>query len=444
MQITIGNVLKVSVRHTYLRQGRFYYQRSIPHDLANRYPARLIKRNLRTADPLTAAHKVAELDRLYESEWERLRTDPRSFPSKPPRCPEKLSDLNTDIAPLLSHFVTHADPRYGGFPREDSTFGTGDTYPAEAPVAGSHTDPNTDLMSDALRIYLASHHKGDSESLRKASTIAVNGFVAVRGDKPIRSLSRADARAYINTELTRGVTTATVRRRLTALNAIFNAYSQERELERKSPFSGHKIAGEGDDGKKRLPLTVDELKTVQTKCREADDDLRWLVALLSDTGARLAEITGLALDDLKTDAEIPHVVIRPHPWRSLKNKESERTVPLVGVSLWAARRVRKSAKEDQRFAFPRYTTKVACNATAASAALAKWIRTTGMDHTPHELRHTMRDRLREVQCPESITDAIGGWALKSVGQGYGSGYSLKVMHEWLAKIADHRSLLHHD
>jgi hypothetical protein len=37
------------------------------------------------------------------------------------------------------------------------------------------------------------------------------------------------------------------------------------------------------------------------------------------------------------------------------------------------------------------------------------------------------------QCPSDITDQIGGWATNSVGQGYGSGYSLNVLQEWMEK-----------
>ena len=31
----------------------------------------------------------------------------------------------------------------------------------------------------------------------------------------------------------------------------------------------------------------------------------------------------------------------------------------------------------------------------------------------------LRDRLRAVECPSKIIDQLGGWSLKSVGQGYG-------------------------
>ena len=57
------------------------------------------------------------------------------------------------------------------------------------------------------------------------------------------------------------------------------------------------------------------------------------------------------------------------------------------------------------------------------------------EHTVHELRHTMADRLRDVQCPQDIRFSIGGWTLKGVGETYGKGHGLRVMAEWLRKIA---------
>ena len=65
-----------------------------------------------------------------------------------------------------------------------------------------------------------------------------------------------------------------------------------------------------------------------------NDDIRWLVGLISDTGLRLSEATGLAIDDIVLDTEIPHLIIQPHPWRRLKTKGSHRTIPFVGFSLW--------------------------------------------------------------------------------------------------------------
>ena len=37
-----------------------------------------------------------------------------------------------------------------------------------------------------------------------------------------------------------------------------------------------------------MPIPDDNLVTIQKECVELDDDVRWLVALISDTGMRLA------------------------------------------------------------------------------------------------------------------------------------------------------------
>ena len=52
----------------------------------------------------------------------------------------------------------------------------------------------------------------------------------------------------------------------------------------------------------------------------------------------------------------------------------------------------------------------------------------------HGFRHSFRDRLRAVECPSEIIDQLGGWSLRSIGQGYGTGYDLTIMSKWLIKL----------
>ena len=92
--------------------------------------------------------------------------------------------------------------------------------------------------------------------------------------------------------------------------------------------------------------------------------------------------------------------------------------------------------DDSIFAFPRYTSINQCNANSASAALNKWLKSKLTDdYVIHGFRHSFRDRLRAVECPSEIIDQLGGWSLKSVGQGYGSGYDLKHLSIWMSKIS---------
>ena len=79
----------------------------------------------------------------------------------------------------------------------------------------------------------------------------------------------------------------------------------------------------------RLPIPERNLVAIQKECVELDDDVRWLVALISDTGMRLAEAAGLLVSDIKLDADVPHIALCKHPWRSLKTRGSERDIPLA-------------------------------------------------------------------------------------------------------------------
>ena len=46
---------------------------------------------------------------------------------------------------------------------------------------------------------------------------------------------------------------------------------------------------------------------------DEDDEMRWLLALISDTGMRLSEAAGLHRDDIIPDAPIPHINLTAHP-----------------------------------------------------------------------------------------------------------------------------------
>ena len=101
------------------------------------------------------------------------------------------------------------------------------------------------------------------------------------------------------------------------------------------------------------------------------------------------------------------------------------------MSLWAAKRLRQHSTEP--YCFPRYTSPERCNSSSASAAINKWIKTVaGPNGVVHGLRYSFRDRLRAVEVP---TD-IGGWALKSVDQGYGDTYDVELLVKCLSRLCD--------
>ena len=162
---------------------------------------------------------------------------------------------------------------------------------------------------------------------------------------------------------------------------------------------------------------------------QIDDDIRWLVALVSDIGMRLAEAAGLSVNDFNLQADIPFVEVRPHPCRSLKTSASARVISLSGMALRAANRILQEASTSSD-AFPRYNRGSRTIANSAIAAINKWLKShIHAGCRMHSFRHSIRDRLRAVQFPADIADQIGGWATDGLGQGYGSGYPIEVLME---------------
>ena len=219
------------------------------------------------------------------------------------------------------------------------------------------------------------------------------------------------------------------------VKAVFNVAIRERELPVPNIFQKVKIPDLGKDVVRRKSFTPKELKIISKACRATDDDLRWIVSFLIDTGARLAEIVGLQISDIHLKGRVPFINICSNDARRIKTRTSTRKVPLVRESLWAAKRVLSSAESGQKYAFPRYTSDGVCKADAASAAVGKWLKSIGMEKSAHSFRHTIRDRLRDVDAPKEIQDAVGGWGRQDIGEQYGEGHTLSKLATYLRKLS---------
>ena len=90
---------------------------------------------------------------------------------------------------------------------------------------------------------------------------------------------------------------------------------------------------------------------------------------------------------------------------------------------------------DGAYAFSRYCSEERTKANSASGALNKWLKSRVPEGCViHSFRHSLRDRLRAVECPPDIADEIGGWCSSGVSQKYGSGHKLSLKLKYLAQI----------
>ena len=288
-------------------------------------------------------------------------------------------------------------------------------------------------LSDAVALYLRLKGQNKPPAFEATLKRGCGYLIDSCGMKDLEAYTRSDATQFRDYLFTKGLNGASVARVFGTVRAVINLAISEFGLAIINPFSNvyfDRSAGV----QKRLAVQTDDIKKVQQECYKADDEKRWLIALIADTGIRLGEGAGLLRSDFVERDGILCINISPHPWRSLKTASSERLLPLVGSSKWAAERILAQSTES-RFAFPNYNDGQRTNANSASAALNKWLKSKiGRGYTIHSFRHSMRDRLRAVECPSEIIDQIGGWLTHGVGTSYGNGYPKSILLQWLRKV----------
>ena len=366
------------------RGGIFNYVRRVPHDVSQHYASSRISFSLRTKSLQYAIRSANSVTQRLEDYWLGLRLQQLDIPA--------------------IHLVKPDD------------------------VQG-----NSPPLLDAVEMYLNIKRKTDKTFIRTARRNATY-VVKVLGNKPITSYATSEAAQFRDWCFEQGMSLNTVKRVFAAVRSIINLIMREHGIEGTNAFSGT-FMPEGPDSSPRQPIPNDILRIIQNQCRSTDDEIRWLVALISDTGMRLAEAVGLSKEDIYLDGEITPVNIRPHPWRRLKTPESQREIPLVGCSLWAAKRALKASSS--YYLFPKYCNDKGCNSNSASAALNKWLKQiAGPEYVIHSFRHSMRDRLRAVNCPSDVIDQIGGWSRRSVGEQYGDGFKLNVLNEHISRLTN--------
>ena len=285
--------------------------------------------------------------------------------------------------------------------------------------------PRSCLLSEVTSEYL------ELKSIQiKPTLIAVNILISLTGDKDVSAYHRDDAKLLLRHLELKGNKSGTIRRRIVSIGAVFNYAFAELDLEKRNPFSRLIIRNEGQDKLRRGVFNHDQLKLGYDKAISSGSVIKLIFPLLGETGCRLAEMIGLRVEDIDFNNELIH--IRPNAARRLKTQHSTRILPLVGYALKAIELAME--KSDGVWLFPRYIKDGHCFATHASNALNKWVKKDFDGLTAHSLRHAMRDRLRAVECPTEMIDQIGGWADKSIGQSYGAGYPINVVHRWLSQV----------
>lgn len=270
---------------------------------------------------------------------------------------------------------------------------------------------------------------GQLKKWQAAKKRAADQLVEIVGDKAIRDLTRADGLKFRDhwqaCVTNKGMHINTANKNISHVGRMVKAVSQLHRLDVETVFSGLRLEG-GRDGQ-RKPFPPDFIVKTILRAGALDGlnaEARAVVHVLINSGARPSEIVNLRPERIVLGAQIPHIRILP-VGRILKSESSERDVPLVGIALEAMK------------SFPNGFARYFDNESSFSATVNKYFAENGMKlsrlHSVYSMRHGMKDRLRDVECPDELRDEILGHA--NGKPKYGDGHGLRLKLKYLQMVA---------
>ncbi|HPE74775.1 MAG TPA: hypothetical protein PLC80_01730 [Draconibacterium sp.] len=415
-----------------VRNGWYYFYKRVPEYLKEYDNRTFIRISLKTKDKSEAQKKAVVYEEQHKKFWQSLikqgKKAKESDIKKLSAIAQAYGYAYKDISDIIdnSSIEEIAD-------RLNIVAQNLQKKEVEQALLGT-VEQNSILLSSCLDTFwehcadrFANKSEHQIRKYKSPRTLHFNEFIEVIGNKDLNSIDRKDILTFhrwLLERISQGILADTANKKMQhvrdVLRTVANAYDIPFEDEILFSRTRFKLSHNS-----RPPF---EAFYVQDKLLPGleglNEEAQMLVYAMADTGAREAELIGLTKDDIFLDTEIPFIWIRPKEKRELKTRHSERQIPLVGTALLAFQK--------SPHGFNRYK-----EADSASTLINKYFRNNNLCPTPkhslYSLRHTFKDRLRDVQAPEEVIDQLMGHRIAKPR--YGRGHLLKTSHEWLKKIA---------
>ena len=251
--------------YLFLRNNTYYFSRRIPLDMKSLYGSKRIVKSLKTRSKRVALRGSTQISFQLETYWSSIRV-------------EQITQG------LVSAPVTKVNSSLSGC--------------------------GYDLL-DAIDNYLKLKGEGKDHAFERTVDRNVNYFIEAVGNRELSDYTFTDGAKFRDFLLGKGLAVSSIRRIFSSLGPIIKLMIQEHGLSAISPLVGtYKPLSRKKD--KRQPIPIPTIKRIQSVCMDINDDLRWVSALVSDTGMRLAEVCGLERNDVVLDAPKPHITLQPN------------------------------------------------------------------------------------------------------------------------------------
>lgn len=454
------DVMKRVEDNSYLEQrGRvWWYNRRVPRKFAHLDTRKRIKESLSTTSLEQARYKrdlLAEADDHY---WASLQIADEAGPSTNREVSEAVRRRYkmATVKALASGFIYQPiDHLATEAPIEEALARLlavqTQAGPQEIPkerdaeaLLGGATKP-TITVTEAFEIYLseiaynAQLYKSPNQraSWEKTKRTSIQYFIDFAGDIALEDISRELALKYQKhwarqvkpkDSKTKPMAPNTANRHIGNIRSLYTDYFKHiGEEERPNPFRNMHFKA-----KARTEVPPFSSDWVCKKIlapgatRRWNPELQLILLMLIETGCRPSEIINLRIEDFHMDGPVPYIAIRARTDREVKTDTSERDIPLVGISLEAAKR-----------AAPRAFSHYYDRNELVSANMMKNLRNRGLLETPnhkvYSLRHAFEKRMQEANIDYGLRCLLMGH--KTTRPVYGDGGSLEYRRDELLKIA---------
>lgn len=432
-------------------RGRYYFVLRVPKRFKgvvtgqDGKPVSQIRKALRTDSRREAEAKARQMEPAILAQWEALAEGDHASAYKHYMAARKIAETRGftyrpieeisagDLQELVKRLL--ATQEGGQIAPPEVAAAIMGTVPEASPTLMEVFEEYKDLTAVDRRDKSEAQAKR-WESLRRFAIGHFNAVLAEDGrfgtaPLPLSAITRVHALAYRTHWAKRieagEVTSDGANKHIGILSKIVSGWAKMTGVEVVNPFRDLRLTP--SKGNRRPSFSAEWIRDkllAPGAFDKLNDEAADVLLMMVNTGLRPSEITDAPLSDFETEAKIPFFRVAPHG-RELKVAHTERDVPLLGVSLAAAKRI------VARGGIKRYAHK----ANAWSAAVTKHMRVNGLRetdrHSPYSLRHSVEDALLTAGVDDRVRADILGHDYPRPR--YGEGGALAARRAALEKIA---------
>lgn len=269
----------------------------------------------------------------------------------------------------------------------------------------------------------------------------IKALTAHVGHEDAKSITTEHVIAWKDKRIAAGRSAKTVNDSdLTALRALYR-WGISNRLVTENPALGVKVSAKRKAGTSKLPYSDDEVARLLALAEKAEPAwTRWLPLLAATSGARIAELAQLWVENITIEQGVPVMRLQPaQDAGSLKTEGSERTIPIHPAVLQAG----FMAFVKSRKAGPLFYGKSSGDPTKRHASksvsnrLALWVREQGFNDPRkapmHALRHWFKSACPRAGISDSVADRLQGHADASTAGVYRH-FDMPTLAKELAKL----------